>query len=318
MIEQLQRWGVALVACALLGWALWCVQAGHPLAALAGPALVLGVHAGLLGIEFILMCRLSAAPPPAARVLRAWLGEIAAAITVFCWRQPFRSQAWPDHLPARPAATASSSASGGRGVLLLHGFMCNRGVWNRWLARLARQKVPVVALNLEPIFGPIEAYVEVIEAGVLALEQATGQAPVVVAHSMGGLALRRWWVEPGNEARLAHAITIGTPHHGTWLARFGMGLSARQMRLGSRWLGELAAVEPAARAARITCFRSPCDNIVFPCTSAGLAGAQDRLLDGPAHVQMIDRPEPWAALQAWLTDARASHDGLATAAAGNT
>ena len=34
---------------------------------------------------------------------------------VFCWRQPFFSQRWPDHLPA--------DAQGRRGVLLVHGCL---------------------------------------------------------------------------------------------------------------------------------------------------------------------------------------------------
>ncbi|MDE2277202.1 MAG: alpha/beta fold hydrolase [Burkholderiales bacterium] len=294
MIAGLQRWLVAAVVAAMLGWALACVQRGQPWVGLLGPVVVLAAYAGLLGLEFALLRLVPAAGPrpglPA--LLRAWGGEVAAALAVFGWRQPFRSRRWPDHLPA--------DAPGRAGVLLIHGFMCNRGLWNRWLARLTRQGVPVVAVDLEPIFGPIELYAPAIEAAVVALERCTGRPAVVVAHSMGGLALRRWWVEPGNEARVAHAITLGTPHHGTWLARFGLGFNARQMRLGSAWLRELAAVEPATRAQRLTCFYSPCDNIVFPAAGATLAGAPAQALPAVAHLRMVDSPEPWAALQRQL------------------
>ncbi|MDE2565522.1 MAG: alpha/beta fold hydrolase [Burkholderiales bacterium] len=295
MIAGLQKWLVGLVAAALLWWTLACVQAGRPVTALLGPAVALAVYAALLGIEFALLrLRPGTGPRPAlVALLRAWAGEVVAALVVFGWRQPFRSRRWPDCLPP--------GAQGRTGVLLVHGFMCNRGLWNRWLERLARDGVPVVAVDLEPVFGPIELYAPLIEAGIAALERCTGQPPVVVAHSMGGLALRRWWVEPGNEARVLHAITLGTPHRGTWLARFGLGFNARQMRLGSAWLRELAAAEPASRAGRLRCFYSDCDNIVFPPACAVFDGAQAQALPGVAHVRMVDRPEPWAALQRRLT-----------------
>ena len=154
----------------------------------------------------------------------------------------------------------------------------------------------------------IDDYVACVEAGVQRLQQATGLAPVVVAHSMGGLALRRWWAEQGaNDQRVHHAITIGTPHHGTWLARFAMTPNGRQMQQASRWLQALAAREPATRAARFTCFYSHCDNIVFPPATGTLPGADNRHVVGAAHVHMADRPEPWEELLRRLD--RAPPDG---------
>jgi triacylglycerol lipase len=129
---------------------------------------------------------------------------------VFCWRQPFRSQRWPDQLPA--------DAHGRRGVLLVHGFVCNRGLWNPWLQRLRRTGRAHVAVNLEPVFGSIDDY-------VARLEPPCGgwtRPP----------AWRRWWwrtawaawrcalVGPAGRrpARCTRCADLGTPHHGTWLA----------------------------------------------------------------------------------------------------
>jgi triacylglycerol lipase len=150
------------------------------------------------------------------------------------------------------------------------------------------------------VFGSIDDYVGILEQAVRRLEQATGLAPVIVAHSMGGLAVRRWWAEHGDEARVHHALTIGTPHRGTWLARFAVTRNARQMQQISRWLQTLAAREPSVRASRFTCFYSHCDNIVFPPATATLPGADNRHIAGVPHVHMADRPEPWAELQRWL------------------
>ena len=296
MLARLQQ---AITLTTLLGAALWvwlCVRAGYPGWALAGALLVLGGHAVVLAFEFALLRKAHGNDPTprasALQLLRAWWGEVHAAPTVFCWRQPFFSQRWPDQLPA--------NAQGRRGVLLVHGFVCNRGLWNPWLQRLHAAQVPVIAVNLEPVFGSIDEYIPAIDAAVLRLQQCTGLAPVIVAHSMGGLAVRRWWSERGDDTRVHHAITIGTPHHGTWLARFAMTRNSSQMRQRSGWLQTLSAREPAGRAARYTCFYSHCDNIVFPAATATLPGADNRHLPGVAHVHMADRPEPWAELQRWL------------------
>ncbi len=300
MLARLQKITTlgGLLLAALWAWAF--ARAGHAGWAMAGALLLLAGYALVLALEFTLL-RVAhgdddATPRAgAAQLLRAWWGEVRAAPTVFCWRQPFFSQRFPDYFPA----VTSAALGRRRGVLLVHGFVCNRGLWNRWLRRLRQAGVPVLAVNLEPVFGSIDDYAPHIEAAVRRLEQHTGLPPVVVAHSMGGLALRRWWAGSA-DSRVHHAITIGTPHHGTWLARFALTPNGREMRRDSRWLQSLAAREPAGRNARFTCFYSHCDNIVFPPATATLPGADNRHLDGVAHVHMADRPEPWAELQRWI------------------
>lgn len=307
MLARLQQ---ALTLAALLAaglWAVLCWQAGRPVAAVAGVALVMGAHALVLALEFLFLAaihrrshRNGSDPTPIAAagpLLRAWWGEVRAAPAVFCWRQPFRSTRFPDQLP--------EDARGRLGVLFVHGFVCNRGLWNPWLRRLQSQGVPFVAVNMEPVFGPIEDGMSVIDAAIDALERCTGRAPVVVAHSMGGLAVRCWAAGRGGSSRVAHLITIGTPHRGTWLARYGTSPNARQMRTGSPWLVRLAEQETPALAQRCTCFYSHADNIVFPPLSATWPGADHRHLPAVAHVHMADRPEPWAELQRLLQAAPA-------------
>jgi triacylglycerol lipase len=282
---------LGLLALAVLAL-LWAWRDGRWALGLGIAALLLLGHALVLGFEFACL-RLAHGDDPTPRasvrqLVSAWWHECRTAPIVFCWRQPFRSRQEPDHLP--------SAAAGRTGVLFVHGFVCNRGLWNPWLQALRQQGVPFVAVNLEPVFGSIDDYVPLIEQAVRRLEQATGRAPVAVCHSMGGLALRRWWAERGDDARLAHVFTLGTPHHGTWLARFAVSRNGLQMRRHSRWLATLAAREPQGRAERFTCFYSHCDNIVFPPATATLAGADNRHLDGVAHVHLAERDEPRQAL----------------------
>jgi len=289
-LQQALTLGALLLAAA---WALLCARAGHPGWGLAGAALIIGGYAVVLALEFMLLGLVHGDDPAprasVAQLAQAWWSEVRAAPTVFCWRQPFQSQRWPDNLPA--------DAAGRRGVLLVHGFVCNRGLWNPWLQRLTAAGVPVMAVNVEPVFGSIDDGGYAIEEAMCRLEACTGLAPVVACHSMGGLTLRRWWAEQGDDARVHHVITLGTPHQGTWLARFATSRNARQMQQGSAWLATLAAREPAGRSQRFTCFYSHCDNIVFPPSTATLPGADNQHLPAVAHVHMADHPLPWAELQ---------------------
>jgi len=296
MLARLQRFTTLGLLALAAAWALAGWRAGHPVWALAGALFIVLGYALVLAIEFTLLHHAHGDDPAPratpAQLLTAWLGEVRSAPLVFCWRQPFRSALWPDHLPAE--------SNGRRGLLLVHGFVCNRGLWNPWLAKLLDAGTPFIAVNLEPVFGSVDDYIGIVGQAVQRLEQATGGAPVIVAHSMGGLAVRRWWAESGNDRRAHHVVTIGTPHRGTWLARFAMTDNGREMAQGSAWLQALSAREPADRAARFTCFYSHCDNIVFPPSTATLPGADNRHLAGVAHVHMTSRPEPWAEVQRWL------------------
>ena len=298
MLARLLQITILAAFAAATAWVAWCLLTGRP--AWWAPSGVLAGgsgHALVLGGEMLLMVRArrNDPTPPAslAELLRAWWGEVRAAPRTFCWRQPFRSRSWPDHLPP--------DASGRRGLVLVHGFVCNRGLWNGWYPRLQTLGVPYVAVNLEPVFGSIDQYVHVIEAAIARVEQATGLPPVLAGHSMGGLALRRWWVEPGNATRVHRLVTIGSPHHGTWLARAAFSPNGRQMRQGSAWQRELASREPEGRHARTTCFYGHCDNIVFPPSTATLPDADNRLLRAVAHVDMVDRPEPFEEVVRWLS-----------------
>jgi triacylglycerol esterase/lipase EstA (alpha/beta hydrolase family) len=141
------------------------------------------------------------------------------------------------------------------------------------------------------LFGSIDDYTPVIDAAVQQVTATTGLAPLLVCHSMGGLAARAWLRTMKSEARVHHVVTIGTPHAGTWLARFGHGINGQQMRLSSSWQAGLNHGMPADRHSLFTCWYSNSDNIVFPASTATLAGADNRLIRAKAHVQMAFAPQ---------------------------
>ncbi len=266
----------------LLGW-LWGAAAWL----LLGMLLLALLHVPLMALEFALLRRIGrddpAPRPSAAELLRAWAAEVTGAVRTFAWELPWRWRRFDDFVPADPA--------GRRGLVLVHGFVCNRGIWNTWWPRLRAAGVPCIAVNLEPVFGSIDDYVPAIDAAVRRLGSTTAMPPLLVAHSMGGLAVRAWLRHSDGDARVHGVVTVGTPHHGTWLGRFGLAPNTRQMRWNSDWLATLAAQEPPERYRRFTCFYGHCDNIVFPCSTATLPGADNRHLRGHAHVHMLRHPD---------------------------
>lgn len=277
---------------ASLGWFSWFLDRSSWLATVGALTILLG-YALVLAVEFVAVAwvnRGDAVPAANARALfGAWWQEVWVAPRIFCWYQPFRWQALPDSSTALAPNQPQTPA-----VVLVHGFVCNRGFWLPWMRELRTLDIPYTSVNLEPVFGSIADYVPVIEEAVQRAEQLTGRPPVLVCHSMGGLAARAWLAHGSPAAqRVRQVITIGTPHHGTWISRFSRAPNGRQMRQKHEWLGALLAREAATAAtphSRFVCWYSNADNIVFPASSAMLLGADNRHVPGMAHVALAFHP----------------------------
>ena len=258
-----------------------------PLQALLGAVAIVAIAPLALAAEFAIVWRFSrtdSAPKPTVpQLLRAWVSETGHLFRTFYWRQPFRWRSEPDYL--------ESACAGRVGVVLVHGFMCNRGFWNAWMRALRARGHAHVAVNLEPVYGSIDDYAAAIDDAVARVTRCTGRAPFLLCHSMGGLAARAWWRQSRGARPVEGFVTIGTPHGGTWLARFSTRINGRQMRLGSDWLRTLAADESRHALPPLTCWYTNCDNVVIPATTAVLAGADKRFVAGQAHVALAFRPE---------------------------
>lgn len=287
---------VVLLGAAVLWWR------GHPAWALGAAVAVLFGHAWALGLEFTLAAwvnRREVRPSPRLRTwVRAWWREVRVAPRVFAWRQPFRWQALPDAEEPKPGAA----------VVLVHGFVCNRGFWLPWLQALRERGTAYATVNLEPVFGPIDDYVPQIEDAVRRAERLGSDRPVLLCHSMGGLAARAWLAAaPHHAARVQRVITIGSPHRGTWIGRFSRVANGRQMRVDCDWLCQLAARERDQRGeapyASFVCWYADTDNIVFPAPTATLPGADNRLVPGAAHVDLAFHPRVMGESLAMLASA---------------
>ncbi len=280
-IQQLMVVSTLLIA-TVWTLALWPT---NKVVAASGLVVILFGWSMTIVIEMLLLAALRKQDPtPKAShwtLAKAWWFESAAVVRVFCWRQPFRSHRWPDPQP-------DAGWTGRRGVVFVHGFVCNRAVWNSWLEHLTQSRIPYAAVDLEPVFSGIDGYAETIDRAVQHMLKATGMAPLLVAHSMGGLAVRAWLNhDPSARIKMHRCATIGTPHQGTWLARLGRSKNALQMRPESQWLANMQRLHTHELGSQFVCWYSNCDNVVMPPATATLAGAENRFEPGLGHVSMV-------------------------------
>ena len=279
MVARLQQFIVLVWLGSVGGWVVLWWNRSAVVASLGAVALFTA-HAWVLAIEFVIAGRVNrhggTAPPSRTQRLTAWLAECYLSPRVFCWYQPFRQHAVPD----------TSYRDDRRGAVLIHGFLCNRGFWQPWLRELQRQKRVFVAPNLEPVFNSIDLYVDEIDRAIDRVAAATGQAPMLICHSMGGLAARAWLRDAADPTRVHRIVTLGTPHAGTSIAHVARNFSGRQMQPGGEWLARLVPRPGQAQRIVLTCWYSNCDNIVFPASNATLPGADNRFAPGRAHVQL--------------------------------
>ncbi len=267
--------------------------AQHPLlAALLAIGILVLVRMLITANNFRLAWRFRSDTPAPYRIdcrqaWRLYLDEFKSTMLSSSWSMPFFSFTKRDvpgtkYLP----------------VLLIHGYGCNSGYWHQMSQKLSDAKITHHAVNLEPIFGDIDHFVPAVHQAVETLCRETGhERIIIVAHSMGGLIARAYMCRHGDH-RIAKVITLGTPHHGTGLAQFGLGDNSMQMRWletdqdnsQNVWLHKLCTTENPERYALFVSIFSHHDNIIAPQTSAHLDGARNIALHGIGHVALALNP----------------------------
>jgi pimeloyl-ACP methyl ester carboxylesterase len=303
-------YGAGVAAYAL--WAAHAAAEGVGLAWLIAVGLLLyfGIPAFLATLWFTLAWTFRTPRPPErriglARTVALFWNEMLAILRsasqmAFAW--------WRLRDPAPGPACAP--------VLLLHGVLCNAGVWRRWLPRLAARGIgPVYTLSYGPPLASIEAFAEETAAKVDSIIGATGARSVVlVGHSMGGLVARAYLRRyGGRKARCL--VTFGTPHHGSVHSWVAPGACLAQMHPGSAWLAELNRDEGAPLPVRTLSLWSWHDSMVAPQTSARLAGAANVELTGIGHNTLLANDEVFSLVAGEIERAAAEADAEAKSAA---
>jgi pimeloyl-ACP methyl ester carboxylesterase len=249
-----------------------------------GAVPVLALFALVVGLSYgVTLIRGSQAPagqradlfPILASVMR----EYFAHIIMFLVMAPFE-RIWLRDGIARDTRRTDAP------VLLVHGYLLNGAAW-WWFARLLEKEgFRAHMVSLTPSLGSIDAMAGSLERRIEAVCVASGAPRVhLVSHSMGGLVCRAYLRACGG-ARVASLVTIAGPHHGTVLARLGIGEAARAMVPESGWLAALADAERQAEHPPTVALWSLYDNYIAPQESAMLPWARNALLPPMGHVEM--------------------------------
>ena len=250
-------------------------------AGLAVFVFALALRALSVATTFVIAGRHASPVPPEHRLgpigcVKLYLAELGAYILIYNLYQPFEGLLMGTEKP-------QPSLQGRLPVLLLHGYVCNRGFLLPLRRYLNAHGVGAYSHNLEPVYAGIDSYADGLARRIEEILAATGADKLaILAHSMGGLVARAYVRKYGARC-VAKLITLGTPHHGTVSARLGAGENARQMVPGSAWLRRLNEDAPTLPLVSVLSYQ---DNIVLPQESAGLAGAKIVRLSGMGHVSM--------------------------------
>jgi triacylglycerol esterase/lipase EstA (alpha/beta hydrolase family) len=260
------------------------LERGTPMGLLlAGAVLAYFAPAVLLTVSWFACAWVWRTPrPPPLRL--SWAGSLR----LYCNELFAVAKSWPLVALHRCIIRDPAPASARRAILLVHGVLINDGVWFSLRRHLMAAGLgPVYTVNYGPPLADIEHFADQLAATIERVRAATGNARVLlIGHSMGGLVSRAYLRRHGN-ACIDRLITIGTPHHGSMLARGLPGTCMAQITPGNAWLKELNREESRPLSIAITSIWSRHDSMVAPQASCELTGADNIALTGIGHNALL-------------------------------
>ena len=221
--------------------------------------------------------------------LKTMAGEILVVLYLYSYAQVFlliayRVRGWLRFRLGSPTTRA------GPVIVLIHGFVCNSGLWGAMSKHLRNSGYSRIhAVNLDPFYRSMPKSLREFESQlckIMQLENERGEV-ILLGHSMGGV-LARVFQNRHPESVLA-AISIGAPHAGTDLARLVSTIEAGPARPDTRWLLEFNAAIAAERDSKsrpALNIWSESDNIVYPQGNAALSPGVDCRLNGLGHLHL--------------------------------
>ncbi|MBC7624109.1 MAG: alpha/beta fold hydrolase [Aeromicrobium sp.] len=234
---------------------------------------------------------------PSGSAWRAWVSEFSARLISFNWSQPFADYV----MGADPLVVGT-----GTPILLVHGYCSNRGMWVKFRQRLQQASVgPVFSVDLSPPFASIDRLATQLATRIEEVCKLTGASQVfVIAHSMGGLVTRAYMQQDRQQMRqlsmqqntqlsgtqrIAGFMSLGSPHHGSALATFGLGVCVREIRRQSDWLARLAQSETQMAHTTLPAWSiyTTNDDLAYPPETSRLSWADNIVVDGVGHVGLL-------------------------------
>ena len=202
-----------------------------------------------------------------------------------------------------PAAAPTSPAGGRVPALLVPGWFNGADAMEPLRDRLLAagwEPEDVVAFGFDDPVASNRVHARELARAVVELKERTGAPRVdVVAHSMGGLALR-YYLWNGGDEDVRRAVFLATPHRGTVSAFLAWGGGAEEMRPGSPFLVAITRAPVLPPGVEALTVRTPLDLHVLPAESATLPGVPDVEVCCPTHEGMLDDDETFEAVRRFL------------------
>ena len=152
-------------------------------------------------------------------------------------------------------------------------------------------------------YGSNIAHAAEIEIAIDELLTRSGTERVdVVAHSMGGLALRYFLHYRGGAPRVRRVVFMGTPHRGTWAAYLGWGDGAREMRPGHSFLASLSEYPALPEGVEALCIHTPMETRVLPQSSAVLPDVRNARVWCASHPRLLRSKKVFLAIRQFLDE----------------
>jgi triacylglycerol esterase/lipase EstA (alpha/beta hydrolase family) len=123
----------------------------------------------------------------------------------------------------------------------------------------------------------------------------------IVAYSLGGVVSRLAIIDHHLENRVRTLVTMGTPHHGTFPARYVDTVLGRSLRPGSPTIQRLKN-SPWPKEVRGVTFWSKNDLLILPPEAAAVEGTSQIDMSPFTHFSYLIDPRSWAAVRSALTD----------------
>jgi triacylglycerol esterase/lipase EstA (alpha/beta hydrolase family) len=210
-------------------------------------------------------------------------------------------------LTTRHAPVEALPDDGHRPVVFVHGLGGARGNFlpmRSYFRVMGRGRTYAVGFEGGvPVEALAARLADYLRAVIAANGLGEGRVLDVVAHSMGGVVTRLALEDPSLAERVATVVTLGTPHHGTWAARYAGSDPAVQLRPDAPAVGRLRA-QWEGRATRplprLVCVWSRADVLMLPAESARVEGAEGVELEGFSHSAFLLRPRAWQRVFATL------------------
>ena len=199
-------------------------------------------------------------------------------------------------LPVDTTPTAKPD-DGHRPAIFVHGLAGHPGNFSpmrAWFKTGGRSRTWALNIAAAPripaMAGELRAFID-------ALDAANGFGADtkydLVAHSMGGLVSRYALLDPHIRDRVATLVTLGTPHDGTYAARYAATQKVLDLRPGSEPLTAIAAQLPwpgPPTHPRLVTFWSDADMLLLPPRSARVDGSRSIEMPGYTHLSYLLDP----------------------------